>query len=169
MLFASKGRKKYEKLNSIIDNSGACFPEYSKIKHFDILSDGKLQYVFICSCENRILNQTMGRPICPKEHAIERKNNFSNFTLKRHCDNCIHQKCCDSWAVEVGLPFANAVICEYFLSTDNMVKEADLIVHKSIFFNQHQPYLYECKKCGNYSMYSGKYCSNCGAKFKVKE
>ena len=38
----------------------------------------KPQFVYVCSCEKRILNQTMGRPICPKECAVERKNNFIN-------------------------------------------------------------------------------------------
>ena len=90
MLFNSKGIKRYEKLKPYIAHLGARFPENSKIKHFEILSDGKRQYVFVCSCENKILNQTMGKPICPKEYVIERKMNCQNSPLLYgKIENCI--------------------------------------------------------------------------------
>lgn len=38
--------------------------------------------------------------------------------MLRICENCIHNKVCNEWAVTSGIPFVNANTCENFMTAD---------------------------------------------------
>lgn len=38
--------------------------------------------------------------------------------MARRCENCIHDKVCNMWAVDSGIPFVNADTCEHFKDAD---------------------------------------------------
>lgn len=38
------------------------------------------------------------------------------------CRDCIHDRCCDMWAVESGLPFVNPNTCEHFKNKADFIE-----------------------------------------------
>lgn len=38
--------------------------------------------------------------------------------MLRICENCIHNKVCDEWAVTSGIPFVSSNTCENFMTAD---------------------------------------------------
>lgn len=45
--------------------------------------------------------------------------------MARKCENCIHDKVCNMWAVDSGIPFVNADTCEHYKPTiDGALKSA---------------------------------------------
>lgn len=42
------------------------------------------------------------------------------------CENCIHDKVCDMWAVVSGIPFVNADTCEHFSPTADVVPKSEV-------------------------------------------
>lgn len=46
--------------------------------------------------------------------------------MARRCENCIHDKVCNMWAVDSGIPFVNADTCEHFKSTSDVVPKSEV-------------------------------------------
>ncbi len=66
----------------------------------------------------------------------------------KHCKNCLHDKVCDMWAVESGMPFVNANTCEHFkdksLVLDLPCKVGDIVYHINTFSSRN-PIIKECE------------------------
>lgn len=56
------------------------------------------------------------------------------------CENCIHNKVCDEWAVSSGLPFVNADTCEHFKPTADVAPKSE--EEKPMFENTKHILLY---------------------------
>ena len=46
--------------------------------------------------------------------------------MARRCGNCIHDKVCNMWAVDSGIPFVNADTCEHYKPTANVVPKSEV-------------------------------------------
>lgn len=42
------------------------------------------------------------------------------------CKDCIHDKVCNMWAVDSGIPFVNADTCEHFKSTPDVAPKSEV-------------------------------------------
>ena len=38
------------------------------------------------------------------------------------CEDCIHDKVCNMWAIDSGIPFVNAITCEHYTTADIVPK-----------------------------------------------
>ena len=46
--------------------------------------------------------------------------------MARRCENCIHDKVCDMWAVDSGIPFVNADTCEHYKPTADVAPKSEV-------------------------------------------
>lgn len=53
--------------------------------------------------------------------------------MARRCEDCIHNKVCDMWAMDSGIPFVNADTCEHY--TADVVPKSELEIWKQNRFN----------------------------------
>ena len=83
------------------------------------------------------------------------------------CKDCIHDKVCDMWAVEVGLPFVNADTCDHFKNKADYEKEkhGEWIPCGD---GDNTPCVCSacCKTSTFYKQMTSKYCPNCGVKME---
>ncbi len=42
------------------------------------------------------------------------------------CENCIHNKVCDEWAVSSGLPFVNANTCDHYKPAADVAPKSEV-------------------------------------------
>ena len=71
--------------------------------------------------------------------------------MARKCENCIHDKACNMWAVDSGIPFVNADTCEHYKPTiDGALKSA---TEKPMFENTKHILLYLKRDIHNKATY----------------
>lgn len=63
------------------------------------------------------------------------------------CKNCIHDKLCDMWAVESGLPFVNPNTCEHFKNKADYVEVVHCVECKKWKVNPNNLYGGYCRHC----------------------
>lgn len=53
--------------------------------------------------------------------------------MNKTCSDCIHDKVCDMWAVESGMPFVNADTCEHYQDKSRYI-ELPCAVGDTVFY-----------------------------------
>ena len=47
--------------------------------------------------------------------------------MARRCENCIHDKVCNMWAVDSGIPFVNADTCEHYKPAADVAPKIEVV------------------------------------------